>query len=118
MNTLRTSVAQLNTTVGDIAGNLKHILSVWKDAKQAGVDLLITPELSLSGYPLEDIVENPDLLAQCGRSLEIIVELSKREEYKDCGILVGVPMKGAVNEEGRNIHNSAVLVENGEIKHV
>lgn len=118
MSDLKIAIAQVNTTVGDIAGNIEKILPHWERAKQEGKDLLVTPELSISGYPLEDIIENPDLLEQSQRGIELVIELSKRPEYKDCGIIIGAPQKGAVNEDGRNVYNTALLIENGEVKHV
>ena len=55
MGSLRIAAAQLNPVVGDLAGNVTKILDALKAAKDAGADLLVTPELALTGYPPEDL---------------------------------------------------------------
>ncbi|MEM7650888.1 MAG: NAD+ synthase [Pseudomonadota bacterium] len=117
MNELRIGIGQINTKVGDIAGNIKKIEEQWTESANDGVDLFVTPELSVSGYPLEDIIENPDLLKQADRGLNYLLELSSKNRFADKAILVGVPLKGEVNEDGRNVYNAAVLIENGSIQH-
>ncbi|GAB5469730.1 MAG: NAD+ synthase [Rhodospirillales bacterium] len=57
------ALAQLNPTVGDVAGNLELIRAARAEAAAGGADLLLTSELALSGYPPEDLVLKPDLLA-------------------------------------------------------
>lgn len=104
------AVAQINTTVGDIAGNLKKCCDAWDRA--GDVDLVVTPELSLSGYPLEDLVEDPELLEACQGALGHIIEKSKS---MPSGIVVSLPVRGAQNEDGRNIYNTAYLIEGGRI---
>ena len=54
--TLTLTLAQLNPTVGDLPGNAAKILDVWKNAES---DLVVLPELCLSGYPPEDLVLKP-----------------------------------------------------------
>ena len=102
--------AQINTRIGDIEGNVDKIMQVWRASSDA--DLVITPELSITGYPLEDLVESPDLLEAANNALHYLVEQSKSIE---AAILVGLPMKGAKDEYGRDIYNGAVLIENGKI---
>lgn len=111
--TLKLTSAQLDTRVGDIAGNVALIEEAWDKAEKEGSDLVITPELSITGYPLEDLVENPDLITSANAGLERLLEKSKTMKS---GILAGLPEKGATDERGRNIYNAAVLIENGEIK--
>lgn len=104
--------AQMNTRAGDIKANTQAIIEHWKQADILGADIAITPELSITGYPLEDLVENPELLKAAEEALEHLLELSK--DMKS-GIVVGLPMKGAKDENGRDIYNCAVLIENGKI---
>lgn len=104
--------AQLNTRVGDIQSNVQKILENWTKADLQNADLLVTPELSITGYPLEDLVENPDLLEAAQSALDLLIEASK---HHNAAILVGLPMKGAQDQYGRDIYNSAVLIENGKI---
>jgi NAD+ synthase (glutamine-hydrolysing) len=49
--TLRIALAQINTTVGDIAGNRQKILDRFEAARQAGADLVVLPEMAITGYP-------------------------------------------------------------------
>ena len=57
MSSLKLAVAQINCTVGDLAGNARRILDAAGEAAAAGADLLLTPELALCGYPPEDAPE-------------------------------------------------------------
>jgi NAD+ synthase (glutamine-hydrolysing) len=56
MRTLRVALAQLNTTVGDLAGNSERILDAARRAADAGADLVAFPELAITGYPPEDLL--------------------------------------------------------------
>ena len=62
---LRIALAQLNVTVGDLAGNAARILAAARDAAAEGAQLLVTPELSLCGYPPEDLLLRPAFIAAC-----------------------------------------------------
>jgi NAD+ synthase len=63
--TLRIAVAQLNPTVGDVAGNLAKARATREDAARQGADLLLLTELFISGYPPEDLVLKPAFLNTC-----------------------------------------------------
>ena len=80
---LKLAIAQMNCTVGDIAGNSAKILALSEEAKQQGASLLITPELALTGYPPEDLLLRDDFnqisqtaliqLAQQAQGITLIV---------------------------------------------
>src|SRR6266496_1057972 len=70
IRTMRIAIAQVDCVVGDLAGNAARILGAVADARRGGADLVITPELSLCGYPPEDLVLRPAFLAACDRELE------------------------------------------------
>jgi len=106
---LNIAAAQINTTTGDVAGNLRRIMRRWVQAERQGADLVVTPELSLSGYPLEDLVENPDLLAACEKALAHLVRQSRR---MSAGILVGLPYRP---DGAGKAFNQTVLIEAGKI---
>ena len=53
---MKLAVAQINCTVGDLAGNAKKILDFTNQAKNKGASLVVTPELALTGYPPEDLL--------------------------------------------------------------
>lgn len=63
--TLSIAVAQLNFTVGDLSGNADRIIDALARARAEGADLLLTPELALSGYPPEDLLLRPDFHRAC-----------------------------------------------------
>lgn len=110
MDNLRILSAQLNPSRGvcDIAGNAKKIADIWQQADAQQVDLVVTPEQSLTGYPLEDLATQPDVLESCQTAVQ---ELVKFSQTRQAGILVGLPER----EDGK-IYNSMYLIEQGEIK--
>ena len=57
---MKIAIAQINCIVGDISGNLKKIQTAAQQANQAGASILLTPELSLTGYPPEDLLLRND----------------------------------------------------------
>ena len=101
---LRVGMAQLNTTVGDFAGNKRKILSAIKEARSLGVDILALPELATCGYPPEDLLFKPKFIAENQRSLEKIVEASQ-------GLAVVV---GFVDGK-EDIYNAAAVIYDGQI---
>ena len=64
---LKIAIAQINATVGDLAGNAAHILDFARRAEVLGADLVLTPELALCGYPPEDLLLRADFHAACAR---------------------------------------------------
>jgi NAD+ synthetase len=66
---LKIAVAQIDCTVGDLAGNAARILAAADEAVLLGADLLLTPELALCGYPPEDLLLRPDFHRACARAL-------------------------------------------------
>ena len=63
-------MAQINTLVGDIAGNTQRVLEVSAAQKAAGAHVVVFPELTLTGYPPEDLLLRGDLLALSRRHLD------------------------------------------------
>ncbi len=99
------ALAQINCTVGDLAGNAAKIRDAAQRAYQAGADLVVTPELSLVGYPPEDLVLRPGFLAACARELEALAQT-----LPPIPVLVGYPELAA----GRP-YNSAVVLQAGRV---
>ena len=90
---LKICVAQLNYVVGDMLGNAKKIVQLAREAHQKGVQLLLTPELSLCGYAAEDLFFRPSFIAKCDDALNYIrLQLS---DLKDLAVVVGHPAGGA-----------------------
>jgi NAD+ synthase (glutamine-hydrolysing) len=101
---LRIGLAQINTTVGDFAGNRQKILNAIGEARALGVDLLTFPELAICGYPPEDLLFKPQFIAQNLRSLEKVAEASS-------GISVVI---GFVDAE-EDIYNAAAVIHDGKL---
>ena len=59
MTVVRVALAQLNPTVGDLDGNLAKLAATYDRAEEAGCDIVAFPELSITGYPPEDLVMKP-----------------------------------------------------------
>lgn len=106
-DTLRIAVAQLNPTVGDIAGNLAKAREARADAARQGADLVLFTELFISGYPPEDLVLKPAFLEACLKAIE---GLARDTADGGPGIIIGFPRQG---EKGK--HNSVAVLDGGKI---
>ena len=106
---MRVALAQLNSTVGDIDSNIKKILSASEKASKDGVSLLVTPELSLTGYPPEDLLLSIDFLKIVENKL---MELGKNigEKSPDMTVVIGHP---SFNETDSLVYNSASIFKGG-----
>jgi NAD+ synthase (glutamine-hydrolysing) len=65
---MRIALAQINSTVGDLDGNAARIVGRTREARAAGADLVLFPELAVTGYPPEDLLFRPDFLDAARRS--------------------------------------------------
>ncbi len=74
MRTLRIAMAQMNPTVGDLTGNLHRIMTWLQDAKKAEADLVVFPELAITGCPPEDLLFNSQFVADNLRALKEIAQ--------------------------------------------
>ncbi len=106
-NTLRIAVAQLNPTVGDVAGNLAKARDARADAARSGADLLLLTELFISGYPPEDLVLKPAFLNACQKAVDA---LAADTADGGPGVIIGYPRQG---ETGR--HNSVAVLDDGRV---
>jgi len=76
LSTLRLGLAQINTTVGDLSGNTNKIIRFIDKAKPLGVELVIFPELAITGYPPEDLLLKPQFIKQNQEHLKKIIRHS------------------------------------------
>ena len=73
MNAIRIALAQINATVGDLSGNSKKILANIRKAKSKGADVVVFPELAITGYPPEDLLHKPKFIEDNLKSLKSLV---------------------------------------------
>ena len=100
------TLAQINPTVGDLAGNLAKIIRHCESARdELAGDVIIFPELAVSGYPPEDLLLRKDFLAQCDRSL---AELTS--SVRGITVIVGHPL----SENGK-VFNALSVLRDGEV---
>src|SRR6266478_3213001 len=104
---MKVGFAQLNPTVGDLRGNFEKILQSYERLAAAGAELIVTPELAITGYPPQDLVFKSRFVPE---TLEILEELHRR--VGKAALLVGFVDR---NEgRGRPFHNAAALLGRGE----
>ncbi len=107
---LKIAIAQLNCTVGDLAGNAQRVLAAAERAASLGAELMLTPELALSGYPPEDLLLRPDFYRACDRELRSLAAATL-ERCPDLALLVGHPEE---HQGGR--YNAASLLRGGRVE--
>ena len=105
---LRVALGQLNTTVGDLDGNVARMIEWTARAADAGADLICFPELATTGYPPEDLVLR-DAFVQA--NLSALLELAAATSGSPCAVLVGF-----VDRSKRGLHNAAALLRSGEVE--
>jgi predicted amidohydrolase len=106
---MKIALAQINTTVGDFAGNIERIVSYARRAQERGADLVVFPELALCGYPPRDLVEKPEFVSRCEAELKRLAQL-----LPDIPALVGyVRHSGA--KQGKAVSDAAALLHHGRV---
>lgn len=105
---MRVALAQIDSVLGDTEGNLRRAIEVVAEAKARGADLVVFPELSLSGYALEELDDEVPIKAQSGPINSLA------EEAGETAVVVGFC------EEGRDFqtYNSAAYLEGGVLLHL
>ncbi|MGH8712447.1 MAG: NAD+ synthase [Casimicrobiaceae bacterium] len=103
---MRIAIAQLNQMVGDLSGNAARILDAVAAGKRAGADLVVTPELSLCGYPPEDLLLRPAFLEACASELARLAT-----QVAGPVVLVGFPEIGS----GGMRHNAVAILRDGKV---
>jgi NAD+ synthase (glutamine-hydrolysing) len=121
---LRIALGQLEARVGDVAGNVEEILAAWEAAADAGADLVVFTELSVTGYPPEDLLLKPEFVRA---NLEAIDELARRGPAGTVAVVGYVGCRegdetDATDAEhwdvalaSRNLRNSVAVLSDGEV---
>ncbi len=106
---MKITIGQINTTNGDIPGNISKILACIEKAKKDGSDLVVLPELSIHGYTSQDWFQDADIIGDCEEPLTQIIEATE-------GItaIVGTIRKNP-DRDGRRLFNAAAVIHNREL---
>jgi len=102
---VKLAIAQINCTVGDLAGNAAKIVEYAQRAQANGASLLLTPELALTGYPPEDLLLREDFYVACDSTLRQLAQAAT-----GITLLVGHPAR-----QGDEHYNAASLLRDGEV---
>ena len=105
-------IAQINAVIGDFPGNVKRLLAAYRECLEAGADLVLTPELSLVGYPPRDLVFKSQFVPKCLQALDYLAG-----EIREVPLLVGYVDHHSAGHPGKPFRNAAAWLENGEICH-
>ncbi|MFN5501264.1 MAG: NAD+ synthase [Pseudanabaena sp.] len=109
-------IAQLNPVIGDLLGNCDRILTAVQKLAKQGVQLVLTPELSICGYPPRDLLMNHQFV----RDMEIAISELASKLPPDIAVLVGtVSVNPQANQSGgKPLFNSAALLQDGRVQQV
>ncbi|MGA7938111.1 MAG: NAD+ synthase [Kovacikia sp.] len=113
---MKIAIAQLNPTIGDLTGNARRILEAAHQAAGQGARLVLTPELSLCGYPPRDLLMHPGFVEAMATTLE---QLAK-DLPPQLAVLVGTVElnSGSLQEGGKPLFNSMALLEGGKVQQI
>ncbi|MFN6466065.1 MAG: NAD+ synthase [Nostoc sp. DedVER02] len=113
---MKIAIAQINPTIGDLLLNAQKILEAAQRAASSGARLLLTPELSLCGYPPRDLLLNPSFVEAMGITLQNLAQ----DLPPNLAVLVGTVEQNleAFISGGKTLFNSMALLENGTVKQV
>lgn len=107
---MKVTMMQANPVVGDLKGNVKYLCEKWESAFQQGSDLIVTPELYITGYPPRDFLERPWFVDNCQHALDDLILISNN--FPGTGLITGVPVPAG---KSRHLYNAAVLIYQGQI---
>lgn len=109
---MRVALAQINPTVGDIAGNARLIAEAIARARSAGAHLVVFPELAVIGYPPKDLLLKPAVIDDCVAAVENLAR-----SCTDIAAIIGYPCPSDTPTKGRPLYNAAALCYQGRILH-
>jgi NAD+ synthase (glutamine-hydrolysing) len=116
MPALRVALAQINPRVGDFAGNSAKIIAFALRAKDQGANLVVFPELSLTGYPIEDLALSRDFLTSSENALFDLAKQLSQVGLAELTVIVGYPGFADAPSSWAIGSNKAAVISNGKIQ--
>ncbi|MFC3051181.1 NAD+ synthase [Kordiimonas pumila] len=110
-NDLSIYLVQFNPSLGAVAGNCEKIAAYYGLASAENVDLVLTPELSITGYPLEDLVLKPHFVQEAMRAIHALASITEGEN--EPGLIVGCPW-----DDNGTLRNAILLLAGGIVQQV
>jgi NAD+ synthase (glutamine-hydrolysing) len=107
---MRIGIAQINAVVGDFPGNAKRILAAYRECLEKGAELVVTPEMSLVGYPPRDLVFKSQFVPKCLQALDYLAD-----EVKAVPLIAGY-VDFHTGQIGKPFRNAAAWLEDGQVK--
>src|ERR1700733_9752638 len=102
---MRVLLAQINPTIGDFKGNRDKIIEAFQEGRKQHVDLVLVPEMAVTGYPPEDLLLLPHFLEGAEKSLDEIIRSSS-----GISAVVGIPRRSTEPNE-KPLLNSAAIIQ-------
>lgn len=103
---MKIALVQINPHIGNFSRNCGKIIQATAQARENGCDLAIFPEMAISGYPPQDLLERPSFIEDHDRALQQMIK-----KIKGIGVMVGAFTRRA-DKKGKPLHNSCLLFEN------
>ena len=109
---MKIALGQINPTIGDFSGNSKKIIEYARQARSAGAEMVLFPELAVCGYPPRDLLEKPAFVA---RNQQVVNEIA--QAVPEITVICGFVSPAKV-ETGKSVMNSAALLRDGAVQFV
>lgn len=106
---MKVLIAQINPTIGDLSGNTRKILEGISKARDFAAEIVLFPELCLTGYPAEDLLLLPQFMEETDRKLREIIDAAK-----GLTVIVGVPKRNPASSE-KGLFNSAAVIHDQKL---
>ena len=108
---MKIALAQINPTVGDIAGNAMRISQSLRQAVESGAQLAVFPELAIIGYPPKDLLLKPSVIEDCRKAIEDLAGACT-----DIAAIIGHPHPSDNPRRGRPLHNATAYCAHGQVQ--
>src|SRR5450755_803864 len=108
---MKIALAQINTTVGDLTGNVDRMIRAAREAATAGAQVVVFPELSVTGYPPRDLIEKPTFVERSSQQLE---RLAAGTASLPLSVIAGY-VGPSDSKTGKHATNSAAVLSGGSI---